>query len=62
MANFPSYNPNSRGRYDKESYRNRAVTDLLEPGSVIKTFSIAIALETGLFKPSTIIDTNAKTM
>lgn len=62
MANVPSYNPNSRGRYDKDTYRNRAVTDTFEPGSVIKTFSIASALETGLFKPSTIIDTNPSWM
>lgn len=62
MANVPSYNPNSRGRYDKDSYRNRAVTDTFEPGSVIKTFSIASALETGLFTPQTIIDTNPSYM
>lgn len=58
MANAPSYNPNSRGHYDKDTYRNRAVTDTFEPGSVIKTFSIASALETGMFTPRTIIDTN----
>ena len=62
MANAPSYNPNSRGRYDKDTYRNRAVTDTFEPGSVIKTFSIASALETGLFTPQTIIDTNPSWM
>lgn len=58
MANAPSYNPNSRGHYDKDTYRNRAVTDTFEPGSVMKTFSIASALETNLFTPSMIIDTN----
>lgn len=62
MANVPSYNPNSRGRYDKDSYRNRAVTDTFEPGSVIKTLSIASALETGLYTPETIIDTNPSWM
>lgn len=62
MANVPSYNPNSRGRYDRESYRNRALTDTFEPGSVIKPFSIASALETGLFTPNTIIDTNPSWM
>lgn len=62
MANVPSYNPNSRGRYDKDTYRNRAVTDTFEPGSVIKTLSIASALETGLFTPTTIIDTNPSWM
>lgn len=62
MANVPSYNPNSRGHYDKDTYRNRALTDTFEPGSVIKPFSIASALETGLFKPETIIDTNPSWM
>lgn len=62
IANFPSYNPNSRGRYDKDTYRNRALTDIFEPGSVIKPFSIASALETGLFTPETIIDTNPSWM
>ncbi len=62
MANVPSYNPNSRGRYDKDTYRNRAVTDTFEPGSVIKTLSIASALETGLFTPASIIDTNPSWM
>jgi cell division protein FtsI (penicillin-binding protein 3) len=62
IANVPSYNPNSRGRYDRETYRNRALTDTFEPGSVIKPFSIASALETGLFTPDTIIDTNPSWM
>ncbi len=58
IANYPSYNPNSRGKYDKETYRNLALTDTFEPGSVMKPFSIASALETGLFTPETVIDTN----
>lgn len=62
IANVPSYNPNSRGHYDRETYRNRALTDTFEPGSVIKPFSIASALETGLFTPNTIIDTNPSWM
>lgn len=62
IANVPSYNPNSRGHYNRETYRNRAVTDTFEPGSVIKPFSIASALETGLFTPNTIIDTNPSWM
>ncbi|RUR11954.1 penicillin-binding protein 2 [Legionella sp. km772] len=62
IANYPSYNPNSRGKYDKESYRNLALTDTFEPGSVMKPFSIASALETGLFTPETIIDTNPSWM
>lgn len=62
IANYPSYNPNSRGQYDKASYRNLALTDTFEPGSVMKPFSIASALETGLFTPETIIDTNPSWM
>lgn len=62
IANYPSYNPNSRGHYDRDTYRNRALTDTFEPGSVIKPFSIASALETGLFTPDTIIDTNPSWM
>ncbi|BCA95928.1 cell division protein [Legionella antarctica] len=62
IANAPSYNPNSRGHYDRDTYRNRALTDTFEPGSVIKPFSIASALETGLFTPDTIIDTNPSWM
>lgn len=62
IVNVPSYNPNSRGYYDRDTYRNRALTDAFEPGSVIKPFSIASALETGLFTPDTIIDTNPSWM
>lgn len=62
IANYPSYNPNSRGKYDKGSYRNLSLTDTFEPGSVMKPFSIASALETGLFTPETIIDTNPSWM
>lgn len=58
MANAPSYNPNARGQYTRDSYRNRALTDIFEPGSVIKPFSIASALETGLFTRDSVFDTN----
>jgi cell division protein FtsI (penicillin-binding protein 3) len=56
-ANAPSFNPNARGQYDRMFYRNKAITDTFEPGSVIKPFSIASALESGLVMPDTIIDT-----
>jgi len=62
IANYPSYNPNSRGNYNRQTYRNIALTDTFEPGSVMKPFSIASALETGLFTPKTIIDTNPSWM
>lgn len=57
MANLPSFNPNNRTTRDKEKIRNRAVTDLFEPGSTIKAFSIASALDSGLFRPHSVIDT-----
>ncbi|KTC66105.1 transpeptidase involved in septal peptidoglycan synthesis (penicillin-binding protein 3) (plasmid) [Legionella adelaidensis] len=62
IANSPSFNPNVRNRYDLDSYRNKAITDAFEPGSVIKPFSIASALESGQFTPNTIIDTNPSRM
>ncbi|MBA3537953.1 MAG: penicillin-binding protein 2 [Tatlockia sp.] len=61
-ANSPSFNPNARGRYTLDSYRNRALTDTFEPGSVMKAFSIASALGSGQFKPETIIDTRPSWM
>jgi cell division protein FtsI (penicillin-binding protein 3) len=57
MANQPSYNPNNRGRLDPSRTRNRAVTDLFEPGSTLKPFTIATALEAGTVQPQTIIQT-----
>lgn len=57
MANLPSYNPNNRGKLDPKRLRNRAVTDLFEPGSTLKPFTAAAALEAGLFRPDTIIQT-----
>lgn len=61
-ANAPSFNPNVRGRYTRESYRNKAITDVFEPGSLMKPFSIASALGSGQFTPETIIDTRPSWM
>ncbi len=58
MVNQPSFNPNHILPNEKASFRNKAVTDSFEPGSTIKAFSIASALDSGKFKPDTIIDTN----
>lgn len=58
MVNWPSYNPNSRPKDHDGRYRNRAVTDMFEPGSVIKPFNIALALESGKYQPNSIINTN----
>ena len=62
IVNYPSFNPNARSHYPKERYRNKAITDLFEPGSVMKPFSIASALESGLFKPDSLIDTRPSWM
>jgi cell division protein FtsI (penicillin-binding protein 3) len=59
MVNQPSYNPNNRGSIsDFGALRNRAVTDLVEPGSTVKAFTVAAALESGLFTPETLVDTS----
>jgi len=58
MVNQPAYNPNDRGQYQPAAYRNRAVTDLFEPGSSIKPFVVAAALASGKFNASSIIDTS----
>ena len=57
MANLPGYNPNNRGKLDARRMRNRTVTDLFEPGSTLKPFTAAAALEAGLFEPGTVIQT-----
>ena len=57
LANQPSFNPNNRGDYKGDHFRNRAVTDLFEPGSTLKPFTIAAGLESGLYTPTTIIET-----
>ena len=57
LANYPSYNPDKRRTLSGEQLRNRALTDTFEPGSVMKPFTIGLALETGRVTPQTIIDT-----
>ncbi|MEO7728645.1 MAG: penicillin-binding protein 2 [Burkholderiales bacterium] len=59
MANLPSYNPNNRGKLEPRRTRNRAVTDLFEPGSTLKPFTVAAALESGKYKPETVIQTGS---
>jgi cell division protein FtsI (penicillin-binding protein 3) len=62
IVNWPSFNPNARSRYPTASYRNRAITDTFEPGSVTKPFSIASALESGRFTVDSVIDTRPSWM
>jgi len=57
MVNQPAYNPNDRSQYSAERYRNRAITDIFEPGSSIKPLVVAAALESGDYRPSSLVDT-----
>jgi len=59
MANLPSYNPNNRGKLEPRRIRNRTVTDLFEPGSTLKPFTVAAAIESGNYKPETIVQTGS---
>ena len=61
MVGQPSFNPNNRSDLKSNLYRNRAVTDVFEPGSTIKPFTIAMALQSGIYKPDTKIDTRPGT-
>lgn len=57
LANYPSYNPNRRQNLTGEQLRNRVLTDSFEPGSTMKPFIAALALEKGLVTPNTPIHT-----
>jgi cell division protein FtsI (penicillin-binding protein 3) len=57
LANYPSYTPDKRQNLTGAQLRNRALTDTFEPGSVMKPFTIGLALDTHRLKPSTVIDT-----
>ena len=57
MVNQPTYNPNDRSQLIAERYRNRAITDIFEPGSSIKPLIVAAALESGQYRPSSVVDT-----
>jgi cell division protein FtsI (penicillin-binding protein 3) len=58
LVNYPTYNPNSARGADPATMRNRAVTDVYEPGSTMKTLTLVAALESGRFTTSTMIDTS----
>lgn len=57
LTNLPAYNPNRRSTISDERIRNRALVDVYEPGSTLKPFSVAIAIETGLVSPDTVLQT-----
>jgi cell division protein FtsI (penicillin-binding protein 3) len=58
MVNQPAYNPNDRDQLKPGGYRNRAATDILEPGSSIKPFVVAAALASGKYSERSVIDTS----
>ena len=58
MVNSPSFNPNNRANTPVHKMRNRAITDMFEPGSTMKPLSLLTAMEFGVAEASTIVDTN----
>ena len=57
LANYPSFDPNNRSNMKIEQLRNRVLADFYEPGSTLKPITVALALDTGRVKPTTLIDT-----
>jgi len=60
IANSPQFNPNDRSSLKPDRFRNRAVSDVQEPGSTIKPFTVAMALESGRYQANTLVDTGKK--
>jgi cell division protein FtsI (penicillin-binding protein 3) len=58
MVNQPSFNPNNRASIDLDHIRNRSITDVFEPGSTVKPFTVAVALQSGQVNSKTKIDTH----
>ena len=58
MVNQPAYNPNDREQFVPATYRNRAATDIFEPGSSIKPFFVAAGLASGQYDDRSVIDTS----
>ncbi|MEO8628525.1 MAG: penicillin-binding protein 2 [Betaproteobacteria bacterium] len=57
LANLPAFNPNNRATLDARRARNRAITDTFEPGSTLKPFTVAAALEAGIIQPDSLMQT-----
>jgi len=62
LANYPTFDPNNYGEYSPSVWRNRVITDIFEPGSTIKSFTVAGAIDKGLITPETIFDTPEATL
>ncbi|MCB5306483.1 peptidoglycan glycosyltransferase FtsI [Yersinia massiliensis] len=57
MANYPTFNPNNRAATPEENFRNRAISDIFEPGSTVKPMVVMTALQRHLVKSDTVLDT-----
>jgi cell division protein FtsI (penicillin-binding protein 3) len=62
MVDQPAGNPNNRAELKGELLRNRAVTDVYEPGSTLKPFTVALGLESGKWSPTTLVNTAPGTL
>jgi cell division protein FtsI (penicillin-binding protein 3) len=58
LANYPTYNPNDRSKMSGEQLRNRILTDTFEPGSIMKPFTVSLALDLHRVSPTTIVNTS----
>ncbi|RXA98093.1 MULTISPECIES: peptidoglycan glycosyltransferase FtsI [Yersinia] len=58
MANYPTFNPNNRASTPEENFRNRAISDIFEPGSTVKPMVVMTALQRHLVKPDSVLDTH----
>lgn len=56
MVSMPDFNPNDRSEFKSSRFKNRSITDSFEPGSTVKPFTIAMALDAGVVKPTTLVD------
>ncbi|MCG8616135.1 MAG: penicillin-binding protein 2 [Desulfobacterales bacterium] len=60
VAHYPEFNPNNYGGFSRDKFRNRSVTDAFEPGSIMKIFTVAAAIETGISPKSIFFCENGK--
>ncbi|MEA9389508.1 peptidoglycan glycosyltransferase FtsI [Acerihabitans sp. TG2] len=62
MANYPTFNPNNRTGATEEDFRNRAISDIFEPGSTVKPMVVMTALKQGIVTPNSLLDTRPYTL
>jgi len=60
LVNYPTYNPNDRARMTGEQLRNRILTDTFEPGSIMKPFTVSLALDLHRVTPNTLVETGGR--